>query len=139
MRHEVDLGQFRVEPGTAVRLSEHDTAWMGPTMQDLGEDELKDEARAYVAECIEDFADVQELLYADNRYSVLLIFQGMDASGKDSTIKHVTAGVNPAARRGRPARKTRRRRCGFRRRPIPRADAKCRRRSPARRIPASGG
>jgi PPK2 family polyphosphate:nucleotide phosphotransferase len=97
MTPEIEPSLFRIEPGTAVRLSEHDTAWMGiPAMQELGDDDLKDAARAYVASCIDEFATAQELLFADNRYSVLLIFQGMDAAGKDSTIKHVTAGVNPA-------------------------------------------
>ena len=97
MRGDVDTGVFRAEPGSAIRLSEHDTAWMGtPAMRQLDADELKEEARNYVARCISEFSDAQELLYADNRYSMLLLFQGMDAAGKDGTIKHVTAGVNPA-------------------------------------------
>ena len=97
MRSDLDTGEFRVEPGSALRLSEHDAAWMGtPQMRQLDADELKDEARSYVANRIQEFSEAQELLYADNRYSVLLLFQGMDAAGKDGTIKHVTAGVNPA-------------------------------------------
>ena len=97
MRSDLDTGEFRVEPGSALRLSERDAAWMGtPEMRQLSADELKDEARSYVVNCIREFSEAQELLYADNRYSVLLLFQGMDAAGKDGTIKHVTAGVNPA-------------------------------------------
>ena len=41
------------------------------------------------------FAELQEMMYAESRQAMLLVFQGMDASGKDSTIKHVTTGVNP--------------------------------------------
>jgi len=41
------------------------------------------------------FAELQEAMYAESRQALLLVFQGMDASGKDSTIKHVTTGVNP--------------------------------------------
>jgi polyphosphate kinase 2 (PPK2 family) len=44
---------------------------------------------------IEQLSELQERLYADNRWSVLLIFQAMDAAGKDSAIKHVMSGVNP--------------------------------------------
>src|ERR1700735_3781353 len=47
--------------------------------------------RAHIAQ----LSSVQQLLYASNRYAVLLIFQGMDAAGKDGAIKHVMSGVNP--------------------------------------------
>ena len=40
-------------------------------------------------------SSLQELLYAENKYALLLIFQGMDAAGKDGAIKHVMSGVNP--------------------------------------------
>ena len=53
---------------------------------------LKSELKKTVA----DIADLQEVLYADDRYSLLLIFQAMDAAGKDSTIRSVLSGVNPA-------------------------------------------
>jgi len=45
---------------------------------------------------VKEFNDLQRVLYAHNRYSLLLIFQAMDAAGKDSTIRHVMTGVNPA-------------------------------------------
>ena len=54
------------------------------------------EAKKAVEKSVEQFADLQEMLYADNRHSLLLVFQGMDAAGKDSTIDKVTSGVNPA-------------------------------------------
>lgn len=56
--------------------------------------ELPD-AATQLKSLVERLSDQQELLYADNHYSVLMIFQGMDTAGKDSTIKYVTSGVNP--------------------------------------------
>jgi PPK2 family polyphosphate:nucleotide phosphotransferase len=58
-------------------------------------DELKDRAKDYVQQNLEDLTASQELLYASDVYSVLLIFQAMDAAGKDGMIKHVMSGVNP--------------------------------------------
>ena len=55
----------------------------------------RDEAEAILAAGIERLQALQEALYAENRWSVLLIFQAMDAAGKDSTIKKVMSGVNP--------------------------------------------
>ena len=55
----------------------------------------KEQYRQMLKEHIEELSSLQNLLYASNRYSVLLIFQSMDAAGKDSSIKHVMSGVNP--------------------------------------------
>ena len=61
-----------------------------------GFDDLsKDDARLLLTQAVEAIARQQELLYAQDRWSVLLIFQAMDAAGKDSAIKHVLSGVNP--------------------------------------------
>ena len=57
--------------------------------------ERKDEARELLAQGVQALSDAQERLYAQDRWGVLLIFQAMDAAGKDGTIKHVMAGVNP--------------------------------------------
>ena len=57
--------------------------------------EFKAEAKALLAQGVRWLAEEQERLYAQDRWSVLLIFQAMDAAGKDSTIKHVMSGVNP--------------------------------------------
>ena len=46
-------------------------------------------------EYVAQLSSLQELLYASNRYAILLIFQAMDAAGKDGAIKHVMSGVNP--------------------------------------------
>lgn len=55
----------------------------------------KETANRLLEENIEELAGLQDKLYADNRYSVLLIFQAMDAAGKDGTIKNVMSGLNP--------------------------------------------
>src|SRR5262249_23893868 len=55
----------------------------------------KEDAKVMLAEGIKLLADFQGKLYAQNTYGVLIIFQAMDAAGKDGTIKHVMSGVNP--------------------------------------------
>jgi PPK2 family polyphosphate:nucleotide phosphotransferase len=82
------LKQVRVPPGRRVRLTHHDPAWTG-TLTD------EHEAEALLAEGVRRLAKQQAKLYAQDQYSVLLIFQAMDAAGKDGTIKHVMSGINP--------------------------------------------
>jgi PPK2 family polyphosphate:nucleotide phosphotransferase len=55
----------------------------------------KDEAKAMLADGVKRLAALQEVLYAQNRWSVLAVFQAMDAAGKDGAIKHVMSGINP--------------------------------------------
>jgi PPK2 family polyphosphate:nucleotide phosphotransferase len=55
----------------------------------------KDDAKAFLAQGIERLSELQERLYAQDRWAVLVIFQGMDTAGKDSAIKHVMSGINP--------------------------------------------
>ena len=55
----------------------------------------KEDYKTLLGEHIEEMTVLQKLLYASNRYSVLLILQAMDAAGKDGIIKHVMSGVNP--------------------------------------------
>jgi PPK2 family polyphosphate:nucleotide phosphotransferase len=57
--------------------------------------DFKDDAQALLKEGIERLSELQDRLYAQDRWSLLLIFQAMDAAGKDGTIKHVMSGVNP--------------------------------------------
>jgi PPK2 family polyphosphate:nucleotide phosphotransferase len=88
--------QLRVAPGAAADLAHRDSGWVGgPDFEDLSGDELDDTAKAKVAASVEALADAQELLWADATRAVLIVFQAMDAAGKDSTIKHVMSGVNP--------------------------------------------
>ena len=84
------LEAFQVTDGAKFRLKDVDPA----DTLDL-ESEFKDEAPELLAGGIERLRDLQEKLYAQDRWAVLLVFQAMDAAGKDSTIKHVMSGVNP--------------------------------------------
>jgi PPK2 family polyphosphate:nucleotide phosphotransferase len=90
------LDLFRVPPGKKVRLKEYHTGWdQTDELQDLGKDAVKERADQALKVSREELAAAQELLYADDRYSVLIVLQAMDAAGKDGTIKHVMSGVNP--------------------------------------------
>ena len=90
------IERLRVTPGKKFRLSKLDTGWaLTKELEQLGEEETKDRAADLLKQNLADLAAAQDLLYADDRYSLLLIFQAMDAAGKDGTIKHVMSGVNP--------------------------------------------
>jgi PPK2 family polyphosphate:nucleotide phosphotransferase len=84
------LAPYRVTRGKGFRLDDHPTE---DHREDFDFD--KEMAKALLADGIEDLQKLQDRLYADNRWSLLLIFQAMDAAGKDSTIEHVMSGVNP--------------------------------------------
>jgi PPK2 family polyphosphate:nucleotide phosphotransferase len=93
---EKTIALFRVAPGSAVRLKDHDPGWAGTReMQHLSEHERKSIAKNILKQNIEELKDAQELLYAGDTHSVLIIVQAMDAAGKDGLIKHVMSGVNP--------------------------------------------
>jgi PPK2 family polyphosphate:nucleotide phosphotransferase len=90
------VAQFRVEPGTEVDLKEYRTDWTdSEEAVELGKDVIKQRALEILDKNREELAEAQELLYASDTYSVLLVFQAMDAAGKDGTIRHVMSGVNP--------------------------------------------
>jgi PPK2 family polyphosphate:nucleotide phosphotransferase len=90
------IEQFRVRPGKRLKLKDHDTGWaQTKELKELGKDAVRERAQTVLAQNLADLAEAQELLYADDRYSVLVILQAMDAAGKDGTIKHVMSGVNP--------------------------------------------
>jgi len=84
------IDPYRVTRGEGFRLKDIDP---GDT-RGIGS-ERKDEAKEMLARGVDWLADEQDRLYAQDRWSVLLVFQAMDAAGKDSTIKHVMSGVNP--------------------------------------------
>ena len=87
---------FRVRADRKVRLKDHNPGWKQTAeFEDLGKDALKERARQILEENLNDLAEAQNLLYADDRYAVLIVLQAMDAAGKDGTIKHVMSGVNP--------------------------------------------
>jgi len=77
-----------VEPGKKVKLSKYDTKYSGKFKD-------KNEAEGMLQKDRERLTELQNMLYAQGSYSVLIIFQAMDAGGKDGTIKHVMSGVNP--------------------------------------------
>ena len=81
---------YRVTDGRKFRLKDVDPS-------DTGDLKSEDKPRAKEAlqTGVEALAQLQDVLYAQDRWSVLLIFQAMDAAGKDGTIKHVMSGVNP--------------------------------------------
>lgn len=85
---KVESKDFRVRAGKPVNLKRRPTK-IGPFYKS------KKRCKEMLRDRIEQTSDRQDLLYASNRYSVLLIFQAMDAAGKDSAIKHVMSGVNP--------------------------------------------
>jgi PPK2 family polyphosphate:nucleotide phosphotransferase len=83
---------FGVRPGTRVRLSEIESGF-------TGRHESRRSARAEMRHDDRRLCDLQYLLYANHRRSVLVVLQGMDASGKDGTIRHVFDGLNPQGAR----------------------------------------
>jgi len=90
------LDRFRVDPGERFRMRDVDPGWRGPKeLRDLGTDELKERARELVRANLDELAEAQERLYANDVYAVLVVFQAMDAAGKDGMIKHVMSGLNP--------------------------------------------
>jgi PPK2 family polyphosphate:nucleotide phosphotransferase len=90
------IALFRVPTGQAVRLKDYNPGWdQTEEMEELGKDALKERARQVLDQNLADLAQAQDLLYADDRYAVLIVLQAMDAAGKDGTIKHVMSGVNP--------------------------------------------
>jgi len=84
------IEQYVVESGEDFRLKDHDP---GDT-HDLKSGD-KPEAKRFMEEGIALLSEMQDKLYAQSNWGLLLIFQAMDAGGKDSTIKHVMSGVNP--------------------------------------------
>jgi polyphosphate kinase 2 (PPK2 family) len=81
--------RYRVEDGKKFRLKDFDPS----DCADL--DIEKKEAKDLLQDDVKALSKLQERLYADDRWSILLIFQAMDAAGKDGAIEHVMSGVNP--------------------------------------------
>ena len=90
------MNRCKVDKQNIFVLSDYDTAWSGTEdIQKLGEKKLKKNAKKILKDNLEELSKAQELLYATGKKSMLLIFQAMDAAGKDGTIKHVMSGINP--------------------------------------------
>jgi PPK2 family polyphosphate:nucleotide phosphotransferase len=82
------LESLRVKPGKKVNLKKFHTDFDQKTM-------TKDEGEVLLQQGVKLLSDMQDKLYAHNQYSILIIFQAMDAAGKDSAIKHIMSGLNP--------------------------------------------
>src|SRR3712207_293303 len=83
-----DFARYRVEPDERLDLADYDTA-------DTGDYADEEEAQQELASLGERIADLQARLYAEEQRSLLVVLQGIDAAGKDSTVAHVFRGVNP--------------------------------------------
>jgi PPK2 family polyphosphate:nucleotide phosphotransferase len=100
MGDKTDLGKLidraRVEPGKRVDLKRYPSSWEEPEKCSLnGLSLCKDNADELLQKSQKELSKMQEILYADDSFALLIILQGMDASGKDGIIKHVMSGVNP--------------------------------------------
>jgi len=89
-RIDAMLSPYRITRGKGFRLKDIDP---GDTAHFKSED--KAEAKEMLARGVEWLTEQQDMLYAQDHWAVLLVFQAMDAAGKDGTIKHVTSGINP--------------------------------------------
>lgn len=87
------LRRFQVEPGKKCKLKEFDPGWQGDA--DLPEDERRAYAAQVLSDSVAAVAQSQQLLYASDTWSILVVLQAIDAAGKDGTIKHVMSGINP--------------------------------------------
>ena len=90
MKIEKMLKRYRIENGKHFRLKDHDPADTAGLKS-----EFKPQAHDLLTKGVEKLARLQDTLAAQDRWGLLLIFQAMDAAGKDGTIKHVMSGVNP--------------------------------------------
>ena len=94
---ELALGlaaRHTVRDGSRFRLSKCDPADTGP-FDDGERAAAKESTKAMLADGVKILAEMQDKLYAQDRWSLLLVFQAMDAAGKDGVIKHVMSGINP--------------------------------------------
>jgi len=84
----VPVKKMMVAPGKKVKLKDFETSYKGKVLNKQESELMLQSSRKYLA-------DVQDKLYAHNRYSVLIILQAMDAAGKDGAVKHIMSGFNP--------------------------------------------
>ena len=90
------LAKLIVRPGKPADLKKRDPGWKASDyFKDLATDDLKALARSRLQQFVDELTAAQELLWASDTYSLLIIFQALDAAGKDGTIKHIMSGVNP--------------------------------------------
>jgi PPK2 family polyphosphate:nucleotide phosphotransferase len=96
MIQEKYINKCRVIPGKKVDLNRFGTGWaQDEELKAAGKEAVKERALEILEKNRRELDSAQELLWASDCYSVLIILQGMDTAGKDGTIKHVMSGVNP--------------------------------------------
>jgi PPK2 family polyphosphate:nucleotide phosphotransferase len=88
MKHAIEISDYRVSAGSSVSLDRWPTS-VEPFY------ESKKEYKKLLAAGTKQLSELQRMFYAHNRYALLLIFQAMDAAGKDGAIRHVMSGINP--------------------------------------------
>jgi PPK2 family polyphosphate:nucleotide phosphotransferase len=94
LSHSSELARtFRAPTGKQIRLADYDSAWAGDNS--VPKKQRKEVAEVLLDHQVAALADAQELLYASDTWSLLIVLQAMDAAGKDGVIKHVMSGVNP--------------------------------------------
>lgn len=84
----IKVKDLLVKPETKIKLKDFETKYKGEVLNKQDAEALLEDGRKHLAE-------IQDKLYAHNRYSVLIIFQAMDAAGKDGAVKHIMSGFNP--------------------------------------------
>jgi PPK2 family polyphosphate:nucleotide phosphotransferase len=91
--------EFKISPNKEIHLNDYDCGWTPKWAKKLEEKDGKKAVKEKALDILEKnrktLIDEQELLWASDSYAMLIILQGMDAAGKDSTIRHVMSGVNP--------------------------------------------
>jgi PPK2 family polyphosphate:nucleotide phosphotransferase len=95
----MDSEDFKVSSNKKISLKDYDSGWIPKWAKEQEEKEgkktVKEQALALLEANRQKLVKMQELFWASDTYSMLIILQGMDAAGKDSTIRHVMSGVNP--------------------------------------------
>ncbi len=84
----IEIKRLKVKEEKKIRLKNYETDYRGKTLNKRLAESLLEEGRKHLSQ-------VQDKLYAQNRFGVLIIFQAMDAAGKDSAVKHIMSGFNP--------------------------------------------
>ncbi len=95
----IDTEIFKVPVGKLITLKDYDSCWVPKWAKKQEEKEgkksVKEQALMLMENNRQKLSELQELFWASNTYSMLIILQGMDAAGKDSAISHVMSGINP--------------------------------------------
>jgi PPK2 family polyphosphate:nucleotide phosphotransferase len=86
--HRLDHRPFLVPPGTKIQLADYDPAYTAGFKD-------KAEANAALLQDVSELSQLQDVFWAARQYALIIVFQALDAAGKDSTIKHVMSGINP--------------------------------------------